>query len=61
MRQRDDVERLRWILDDEGLSCLHKQSGKHLKEWIEENRDTIDGVIKNIESGKKSKHYLRYG
>ncbi len=60
-KRRNDEERRLWVLNDEGLYNLQLASRKPTKIWIRENRELIDKVIDNVESGNKRPHYLRYG
>lgn len=59
--KRNDKERRLWVLNDEGLYDLWRGSGRPLKAWIRENRETIDRVTDNVASGRKPAHYLTYG
>jgi hypothetical protein len=58
---RNDEARRQWVLNDEGLYLLWRHSKRAIKYWIQENREQIDEIIDNIESGKKKQHYLVYG
>lgn len=60
LNPRRDEERRLWVLNDEGLYRLHKQSGLSLTAFIKQWKDTIDSVIDNVTSGQEQAHYLEY-
>jgi len=57
----NDADRRQWILNDEGLYLLWKDTRLGLPEYIKANREFIDEVIRNVLEGRKPAHYLRYG
>ena len=61
MKKLTNEERRLWLENDEGLYRMRISSGLSIYDFINKNRKQIDGVIKNILSGKKKSHYLVYG
>ncbi len=59
--QINDEERRQWIDNDERLYTMWKVSKMKKRDFIKENREMIDRVIRNVIEGKKPAHYLRYG
>jgi len=57
----NDEERCLWILNDEGLYNEQRRSRKSMRAFIRENREMIDGCIRNVTEGRKPAHYLAYG
>lgn len=57
----NDTDRAQWIDNDEGLYCLWRSARQPKRQWIRENRDFIDSVIRNVRDGARPAHYLRYG
>ena len=61
----NDTDRAQWIDNDEGLynlcrsECRRNRQTK--RQWIRENREQIDAVIRNVRDGRKPAHYLAYG
>lgn len=53
----NDINRGKYVLNDEGLYDLQRRSRMSMKKWVRENRQLIDECI----SGKKPAHYLKYG
>ena len=49
----DDVERERWVLNDEGLYRWHKSSRKGMRSFLRENRTELDAYIYSRRSGLK--------
>ena len=56
----NNEQRRQWILNDEGLYNLYRDSKKSLQVFIKENRQIIDEVINNVTTNKKPAHYLVY-
>jgi hypothetical protein len=50
-----------WINNDEGLYDWWQSSGLSMRKFIEQNKDEIDAAIRNVTSGDKPAHYLKYG
>ena len=50
-----------WINNDEGLYDWWQASGLSMRKFIAENKDEIDAAIRNVSSGDKPAHYLKYG
>lgn len=50
-----------WINNDEGLYDWWQSSGLSMRKFIAENKTEIDAVIRNLTSGDKPAHYLKYG
>ena len=57
----NDDDRSQWVDNDEGLYCMWKSSKMGKRAFIRENRSMIDRCIRNVTSGSKNAHYLRYG
>ena len=56
-----DDQREDFVANDEGLYNLQQASGLNEEQWVRENRELIDEVMGNVESGRKRQHYLVYG
>jgi hypothetical protein len=56
----NDEERRQWVMNDEGLYDLCRQSRKPVRDWIRENRALIDECIDQVCDGGKPAHYLKY-
>jgi hypothetical protein len=60
-RTINDEDRRLWVLNDEGLYNLMRDSRLGTREFIRQNRKLIDEVIGNVSSGARRQHYLVYG
>jgi hypothetical protein len=49
----NDIERERWVLNDEGLYCWHMRSHKGMRSFLRENRTELDAYIFSRRSGLK--------
>lgn len=56
----NDEDRRQWVLNDEGLYNMQRESRLPMREFIKQNREMIDKVINNVTSGTKPAHYLAY-
>jgi hypothetical protein len=56
----NDKDRAQWVDNDEGLYLWWRQSKQSKARFIRENRQEIDGVIRNVTESRKPAHYLRY-
>lgn len=57
----NDEDRRLWVLNDEGLYNLMRDSRLGTREFIRQNRKLIDEVIVNVRDGHRRQHYLVYG
>ena len=60
-RSINDEDRRQWVLNDEGLYLMKRQSKLSMKYFIRTYRKEIDEVINNVLDNKKPAHYLVYG
>jgi hypothetical protein len=57
----NNQEREMWIDNDEGLYDWWKSSKLSKRQFIKEYRTGIDLVIKDVTTGRRCPHYLKYG
>lgn len=60
-RSINDEDRRQWVLNDEGLYLMQRQSKLSMKYFIRTYRKEIDEVINNVLDNKRRAHYLVYG
>lgn len=60
-RTINDEDRQQWVDNDEGLYEMWRRSGKGITVWVRENRELIDGVVRNVRDNVRPPDYLKYG